>query len=297
MIERSEVRATTAISVGPRVHTYTRLLVRLRRNRSALFGTAIAVGIATLAAVAPLLPLAPPDQTHFATRLAGPLSPGYLLGSDQLGRDLLSRVIWGSRTSLVVGIGAALLALVAGSLLGVIAAYYGGHADNLLMRGIDVLMGFPEILLAIAIVAALGPGLTHAMVGVALANVPFYARGVRSTVLMLRTSEFIDAARAAGAKNLRIITRHLLPNIIGAMAVFVSLNVGWMLTETAGLSFIGLGAQPPTPDWGTMLADGRGVMTVAPHVATVPGAAIVLAVLGLNLLGEGLRQIIDPRGM
>ena len=297
MLERSDIHTTKAIPIGPRVHSYTRLVVRLRRNRPALIGATIAFGIAALAAVAPLLPLAPPGQTHFATRLAGPLSPGYPLGSDQLGRDLLSRVIWGTRTSLVIGISAALLALVAGSLLGIIAAFYGGYTDNLLMRGIDILMGFPEILLAIAIVAALGPGLTHAMIGVALANVPFYARGVRSTVLMLRTSEFIDAARAAGAKNLRNITRHLLPNLIGAMAVFVSLNVGWMLTETAGLSFIGLGAQPPTPDWGTMLADGRGVMTVAPHVATVPGAAIVLAVLGLNMLSEGLRQIVDPRGM
>jgi peptide/nickel transport system permease protein len=287
--------APTAIPIGPRAHAYTRLVARLGRNRSALSGAAIALGMAALAVIAPLLPLAPPDQTHFATRLARPLSGGYLLGSDQLGRDLLSRVIWGTRTSLAAGVGAALLALIAGSLLGIVAAYYGRYADNLLMRGVDVLMGFPEILLAIAIVAALGPGLAHAMIGVALANVPFYARGIRSAVLALRTSEFIDAARAAGANSLRIIARHLLPNILGPMAVFVSLNVGWMLTETAGLSFIGLGAQPPTPDWGTMLADGRGVMTVAPHVATVPGVVIVLAVLGLNMLGEGLREIVDPR--
>jgi peptide/nickel transport system permease protein len=295
MLEHTEVPAGTARPGRAPGSVYQRAFVRFRRNRSALFGLLAAAGLAGLAAVAPLLPLAPPDQTHFATRLAGPLSSGYLLGSDQLGRDLLSRVIWGTRTSLVIGIGAALIALVVGSLFGITAAYYGGYADNLLMRGIDILMGFPEILLAIAIVAALGPGLTHAMIGVALANVPFYARGIRGAVLTLRTSEFVDAARAVGAKNLRIIGRHLLPNIVGAMAVFVSLSVGWMLTETAGLSFIGLGAQPPSPDWGTMLADGRGVITVAPHVATVPGVAIVLAVLGLNLLGEGLRETIDPR--
>jgi peptide/nickel transport system permease protein len=180
-------------------------------------------------------------------------------------------------------------------MIGIAAAYYGGALDNLLMRAVDILMGFPEILLAIAIVAALGPGLTHAMLAVALANVPFYARGIRSAVLSLRASEFIESARAAGATDRRIIAYHLLPNIVGPMVVFISLNIGWMITETAGLSFIGLGAQPPTPDWGTMLADGRGVMTVAAHVATVPGIAIVVAVLGLNILGEGVREILDPR--
>ena len=296
MLEEAKLGAGATTLAATRRRAYSRIFYRLRRNRSAFFGGVVVLGMAALAALAPLLWLAPPDQTHFATRLAGPLSSGYLLGSDQLGRDLLSRAIWGTRTSLVIGVGAALIALAAGLLFGITAAYYGGYADNLLMRGIDILMGFPEILLAIAIVAALGPGLTHAMIGVALANVPFYARGIRSAVLTLRTSEFIDAARALGARNSHVIVRHLFPNIVGAMAVFVSLNVGWMLTETAGLSFIGLGAQPPTPDWGTMLADGRGVITVAPHVATVPGAAIVLAVLGLNLLGEGLRQIIDPHG-
>ncbi len=294
MLERATARPATAPPASRSPHAYARALARLRRNPPAVAGLAAVLAMAALAVAAPLLPLAPPDQTHFVSRLAGPLSSGYPAGSDQLGRDLLSRVIWGTRTSLVVGIGAALLALVIGALVGITAAYYGGYADNLLMRGIDILLGFPEILLAIAIVAALGPGLVHAMIGVALANVPFYARGIRGAVLTLRTHEFIDAARAAGAKNLRIMARHLLPNIVGAMAVFVSLNVGWMLTETAGLSFIGLGAQPPTPDWGTMLADGRSVITVAPHVATVAGAAIVLAVLGLNVFGEGLREIIDP---
>ncbi len=187
-----------------------------------MLGAAVLLGMVALALAAPLLPLAPPDQTHLDHRLVRPLSTGYLLGSDHLGRDLVSRLVWGTRTSLAIGISAALLALVAGSALGVLAAYYGGLLDNLLMRGIDILMGFPEILLAIAVVAALGPGLAHAMLAVALANVPFYARGMRGAVLLLRASEFVEAARAAGATDLRIVMRHLLPNFVGPMVVFVS---------------------------------------------------------------------------
>ncbi len=272
-----------------------RVLAHLRRHPTVPCGVVIVVAIASLGMLAPLLPIAPPDLPRFSHRLAPPLSAGYLLGSDQLGRDILSRLIWGTRTSLAAGVSAALLALTVGSALGISAAYYGGRLDHFFMRAIDILMGFPEILLAIAIVAALGPGLTHAMLGVALANVPFYARGMRGAVLLLRANEFVESARAAGATDLRIIARHLMPNIVAPMVVFVSLNIGWMITETAGLSFIGLGAQPPTPDWGTMLADGRTVITVAPHVATGPGVMIFLAVLALNVLGEGLREVLDPR--
>lgn len=270
---------------------------RFLRNRGALLGVAVvALAIAT-ALLAPLLPMAQPNKTTLSRRLAPPLSPGFLLGSDHLGRDLISRLVWGARVSLVVGIVSAGIALGAGSALGIAAGYYGGLVDNLLMRGIDILMGFPEILLAIAVVAALGPGLTNAMLAVALANVPFYARGIRGAVLGLRASEFVEAARALGSSDVRIIFRHLFPNIVAPMVVFVSLNIGWMITETAGLSFIGLGAQPPTADWGTMLADGRAFITVATHVATAPGLAIFLLVLGLNLLGEGLREALDPQSI
>ncbi len=294
MLERAEV-PNPAVPVVVSGRPVSRVLIRLRRNRGATFGALVVLGMVGLGLAAPILPIAPPYQTHLGHRLAPPLSPGYLLGSDHLGRDVVSRVIWGTRTSLIIGVSAAVLALVAGSVVGVLAAYYGGYLDNILMRGIDIIMGFPEILLAIAIVAALGPGLTNAMLAVALANVPFYARGIRGAVLLLRTGEFMEAARAAGATDLRIVMRHLLPNIVAPIVVFVSLNIGWMITETAGLSFIGLGAQPPTPDWGAMLADGRAFITVASHVATVPGLAIFLVVLGLNVLGEGLREILDPR--
>lgn len=270
---------------------------RFLQKQGVLFGAplvALAVGCAVFA---PVLSPGDPNKTMVSRRLAPPLSPGFLLGSDQLGRDILSRLVWGARVSLLVGIASAGMALGAGAVVGVVAGYYGGRTDNLLMRAIDILMGFPEILLAIAVVAALGPGLSHAMLAVALANVPFYARGIRGAVLQLRASDFVEAARAVGGGDVRIIIRHLLPNIIAPMVVFVSLNIGWMITETAGLSFIGLGAQPPTADWGTMLADGREFITVAGHVATAPGLAILVLVLGLNLLGEGLREALDPRSL
>jgi len=273
----------------------SRVIRRLRRNRLVIAGAVIVGAIAGIGLLAPALPLSAPNIPHFSHRLAPPLSFGYVLGSDQLGRDILSRLMWGTRTSLAVGVSAAILALCLGSALGILAAYYGGRVDNLLMRGIDILMGFPEILLAIAIVAALGPGLAHAMVAVTISNVPFYARGIRGAVLLLRSSEFVESARAAGATGARVILRHLLPNILAPMLVFVSLNIGWMVTETAGLSFLGLGAQPPTPDWGTMLADGRSFITIASHVAAAPGLTIFLSVLGFNTLGEGLREVLDPR--
>lgn len=258
-------------------------------------GTALVLVILILALLAPVLPLQNPDRTRPSLRLTPPFSPGYLLGSDHLGRDLMSRVVWGARISLAVGVFAAGIAMAAGTVLGLVTGYYGGLVDHVIMRGIDLIMGFPYILLAIALVAALGPGLVNAMIAVAVVNVSFYARGVRGAVLILREQEFIEAARAAGSTERRIMTKHILPGILAPILVFVSMNIGIMITETAGLSFIGLGAQPPAADWGTMLADGRQFITVAVHVAAVPGLAIFLLVLGFNLMGEGLRDAWDPR--
>ena len=266
-----------------------------RRNRWRATGAAIVLGVAALAVLAPVLPLADPNRTQPSRRLAPPLSPGHPLGSDHLGRDLLSRVIWGARVSLAVGVLATLLAMAAGTAVGLITGFYGGLTDNIVMRGIDLVMAFPYILLAMLLVAALGPGLVNAMIAVALVNVSFYARGIRGAVLLLREQDFVEAARAVGSTERHILWRHVLPGIVGPILVFVSMNIGLMITESAGLSFIGLGAQPPTADWGTMLADGRQFITVAAHVAAIPGLAIFVLVLGCNLVGDGLRDALDPR--
>ncbi len=268
---------------------------RFWRNRWAAVGAIVVLVIAALATMAPFLSLPNPDRTQPSRRLEPPFSPNHLLGTDHLGRDLLSRVVWGARISLTVGVIAASIAMAAGTAIGIVTGYYGGPIDQVVMRGIDLVMAFPYILLAIALVAALGPGLVNAMIVVAGVNVSFYARGVRGAVLLLREQEFIEAARAAGSTERRILVRHILPSIVAPILVFVSMNIGVMITETAGLSFIGLGAQPPTADWGTMLADGRQFITVASHVAAIPGLAIFLLVLGFNLMGDGLRDALDPR--
>ena len=270
-------------------------LLKGRRGRWRAAGALMVIAFVAMAVAAPALPLPDPNRTQPSRRLATPLTSGFPLGSDHLGRDLLSRVIWGARVSLMVGVLATLLAMVAGTTLGLITGFYGGVTDNIVMRGIDLVMAFPYILLAMLLVAALGPGLVNAMIAVAVVNVSFYARGVRAAVLLLREQEFVEAARAIGSSEGRILRRHVLPGIVGPILVFVSMNIGVMITESAGLSFIGLGAQPPTADWGTMLADGRQFITVAAHVAAIPGLAIFLLVLGCNLVGDGLRDALDPR--
>jgi len=264
-------------------------------DRSVVLGVLIVSVIVGAALLAPVLPLGDPNRTQPGRRLTAPLSPGLLLGSDHLGRNILSRIVWGARISLAVGVLATVLAMIVGTTVGLLAGYFGGLVDQVAMRAIDLVMAFPYILLAIALVAALGPGLLNAMVAVAVVNVSFYARGIRGAVLTLRGQEFVEAARAAGATDGRILRQHVLPAIVAPLLVFASMNVGMMIVETAGLSFIGLGAQPPTADWGTMLADGRQFITVAAHVAAVPGLAIFLLVLGLNLVGDGLRDALDLR--
>ncbi|WP_119458904.1 dipeptide/oligopeptide/nickel ABC transporter permease/ATP-binding protein [Rhodospirillaceae bacterium SYSU D60014] len=268
---------------------------RLSRNALATFGLVLVVAIAAIAAAAPLLPLADPNATDVANRLQPVFSDGHWLGTDQLGRDILSRLIWGTRVSLAVGIAATLVATAIGALIGLVAAYYGRWTDTLLMRGIDMLMAFPYLLLALAIVAVLGPGLLNAMVAIALVNIPFFARAVRGATVSLVTREYVDAARLCGMSNPRIIAREIFPNVLPVIVITMSTTLGWMILETAGLSFLGLGAQPPQADLGSMLGDGRKLIVTAPHVATIPGLVILLLVIGTNLLGDGLRDVLDPR--
>ena len=266
-----------------------------RKSGSALLGLALVLAVALAALGAPLLAPRDPDAIDTARRLSRPLSGGHVLGTDEFGRDLASRLLYGARISLIVGLASTALAAVAGAACGLLAGFAGRWVDQAVMRGIDTLMAFPYFLLAIAIIAALGPGLVNGMVAVAIVNIPFYGRIVRATVLSVKQTEYVEAARALGVSELRLSLTHVLGNCLAPLLVAITLNVGGMITALAGLSFLGLGVQPPTSDWGSMLASSRQYISVAPHVAALPGVAIFLTVLGFNLLGDGLRDALDPR--
>jgi peptide/nickel transport system permease protein len=224
-----------------------------------------------------------------------PPSAAHWMGTDEFGRDVLSRIIWGAQASLQAGATAASIALVVGLLLGMLAAYYGGRTDSLIMRVMDVVLAFPYILLAIAVVAILGPGLRNAMIAIGIVYVPHYARVVRGAVLSVRARDYVEAARALGAQDGRIMWQHVLPNTLAPVIVQTTLNVGTAIIDTAGLSFLGLGTQPPTPDWGNMLSAGRSYVIDSPWIATFPGLAILVTVLAFNLMGDALRDAFDPR--
>ncbi len=265
------------------------------KNRLAVIGLLLVVFMSICAVLAPYLAPFDPNRIDTRNRLAPPTTTGHWLGTDEFGRDMLSRLLWGARVSRFVGISATLIALILGSGLGLVAGIVGGKIDMLIMRFIDILMAFPYFLLAIAIIAAFGPGLLNGMLAVAVVNIPVFARIVRGTVLSIREMEYVEAAKALGASSYRISYCHILRNALAPIIVTGTLNVGWMITASAGLSFLGLGVQPPTSDWGTMLSNSRQYMNVAPHVAAFPGLAIFSTVLGFNLLGDGLRDVLDPR--
>lgn len=273
----------------------TSLWQRLSRNTLSVIGLIIVAVLVLLALLTPLLPLPDPNLTEPAERLKPVFSAGHWLGTDELGRDILSRLLWGARVSLAVGIVATAVAAIFGTLIGLLAGFYGGRLDNVLMRGIDMLMAFPYMLLALAIVAALGPGLLNALLAIAIVNIPFFARAVRGATVSLAQREFIDAARLCGSSNTHILVSELFPNVLPVVVVTISTTIGWMILETAGLSFLGLGAQPPQADLGSMLGEGRKVLFTAPHVSTIPGLLILFLVIGLNLLGDGIRDALDPR--
>jgi peptide/nickel transport system permease protein len=266
-----------------------------RRNRLAVAALLVIATAVALAALAPWLPIADPDAVDTPNRLQPPLSRGHVLGTDEFGRDLLSRLVWGARVSLLAGVGTAGLAMALGVVLGVLAGYYTGWVETLVMRLTDILMAFPYILLAIAIVAGLGPGLRNAMIAIAIVGFPLYTRLVRSVVLSIREREFVEAARALGSTDRVVLLRHVAPHLVSPVVVAFSLDVGAKILATAGLSFLGLGTQPPTADWGSMLATGRNFVILRPHVVLLPGLAIFAIVLALNLVGDALRDTLDPR--
>jgi len=267
---------------------------RLKRNRAAIAGGVIVLLFVATALLAPWLSPYPPNDGDLTKRLKAP-DREHLLGTDPLGRDVLSRVIYGARISLQIQIVAVIIALFVGTILGMVGGYYGGIFDNLIMRFMDILLAFPGIFLAIAIIAVLGPGLTNLMLAAGIYSIPQFARIVRGSVLSLKEKEFVEAAKAVGEKDFNILFRYLLPNSMAPIIVQTTLRMATVLLTASGLSFLGLGVQPPTPEWGAMLSNARAYLITAPHVATIPGLAIMLVVMGFNLFGDGLRDSLDPR--
>lgn len=273
----------------------TRLALRhLRRDKAAVAALAL-FGVMMIGAVcAPIL--APHDPTALLP-VGGLQPPGWdhPMGTDLIGRDIFSRVLYGAQVSLTVGLIAVAISTSIGIVLGLIAGYFGELADNIIMRLIDMMLAFPGILLALTIVSFLGPGLTNVMIAVGISGIPNFARLVRGSVLAARENLYVDAARCIGCNSRRIVFRHILPNVVAPVIVLASLAYGWAILTAASLSFLGLGAQPPTPEWGIMLSDGRGLLREAPWITTFPGLAIMLSVLAANTLGDGLRDALDPR--
>jgi peptide/nickel transport system permease protein len=271
-----------------------RVLRTLLGRRTAAFGLGLTGVLVVTALLAPWIAPYRPDEIHPIDSLTPP-SLRYLLGTDDLGRDVLSRIVYGARVSLMVGAIAIGIAALVGVPLGLLAGYAGGQADALLMRLMDALLAFPAILLAIALMAVLGPSLHNAMVAIGIIYVPTFARITRANVLSLREKEFVEAARALGAGSLYVAALVVLPNCLSPLIVQGSLGVANAILVEAALSFLGLGVQPPDPSWGSMLAFGRSLLSQAPWYATFPGLAIFVTVLSLNFLGDGLREALDPR--
>lgn len=273
---------------------------KLLKNKTGVAGLIIISIFALISFLAPVISPHDPVENALYDQLKPPVwqeggTTKNLLGTDDLGRDLLSRLIYGARVSLTLGVVSVGIALVFGSFLGAIAGYKKGWLDNLIMRFMDIVLAFPHILLAIVIVAYLGPGLRNAMIAIGIINIPRFARIVRASVMDEYEKDYVTAARAVGARDRRIIFNAIFPNCLAPIIVQASLGFGAAILDAAGLSFLGLGAQPPTPEWGAMIAEGRAMILRAWWVMTFPGMTILLAVLGFNLLGDGLRDALDPR--
>jgi len=264
------------------------------RDRLNVVALAVLIALVAGAVLAPLIAPADPLAQTLAARLEPP-SAAHWLGTDQLGRDVLSRLLYGARISLVIGLTVVLLAGIFGTLVGLVAGSAGGAVEEGLMRLTDVFLAFPPLILAMAIAGALGPSLTNAIVAIAVVTWAIYARLTRGQILSLRRREFVEAARSIGASRSRILFRHLLPNALAPLLVQASFDMGAAIVSAAGLSFIGFGAQPPTPEWGVMISEGRNFISTEPWLALFPGLAILLAVGAFNVLGDGLRDALDPR--
>lgn len=267
---------------------------RYRRSWQAMLGLVMFLILVFAAVFAPVISRYDPNRQDYFNLLAKP-SAEHWFGTDELGRDIFARIVYGARISLSVGLIAVSISLVLGTALGAIAGYYGGVTDSIIMRFVDILMAIPAILLNISIVAALGTGLQNVMIAIGISSIPAYCRIVRASILSLRGQEFVEASRAAGASNFTIIMQHILPNCLAPLIVQATLRIGAAILSCASMSFIGLGIVPPTPEWGAMLSTGRDFLRDAPHLTAFPGGAIMFAVFSMNLIGDGLRDALDPK--
>lgn len=297
-----EIKRPVLISLERRIRRQARGLRLLRSlvgSKPALFGAIVVMGVIASAIFAPLIAPYDPVAQDIPRRLSPPtwsFAPGtYFLGGDGLGRDILSRIIYGSQISLIVGLCSVAVAGTIGVILGAIAGYYGGRLDSLIMRLVDMQMAIPFLVLAIAVVAVLGPSLQNIIIVLGVTGWVTYSRVVRGQVLAVREATYIEAARAIGAGNVRTMFGHVLPNVATSVIVIATLEVARMIIAEASLSFLGLGVQPPTPSWGGMVAEGKDVLSIAWWLSAFPGLAILFTVLGINLLGDWLREVLDPR--
>jgi peptide/nickel transport system permease protein/dipeptide transport system permease protein len=268
---------------------------RLRQNKAAIAGLVIIVVFVAVAILAPLIAPMDPVAQNIGIRKSPPFSGFGLLGTDDLGRDLLSRIIYGARLSMTIGIVSVGIAMIGGVALGTVSGFYGGLFDRIVMRFIDIMLAFPYVLLTIVIVAVLGPSLTNAMIAIGISQMPRYVRLVRASVLAEKEADYVLAERSLGTGDVELMFGSILPNSLAPVIVQATLGVGEAILSSAALSFLGLGAQPPTPEWGLMIASSREFVTSAWWIVTFPGIATLLAVLGFNLFGDGLRDVLDPR--
>lgn len=298
MSEETVNPPVTAERINPRLESYKQFWRRLAKNKAAVVGGTLILFIIIMAFVGPWIISTftdlQPNKTNLANKLAAP-SSAHWFGTDSFGRDIFTRVIYGTKLTLYVGFLSVFIGGIIGVIFGIVAGYYGGRIDTIIMRLMDVLLAFPGILLALAIVAVLGGSLTNVIIAVGIFSIPAFARVVRGSTLSVRKLEYIDAVRALGASDFRIIFKHILPNIMSPIIVQASLRIATAILTGAGLAFLGLGAQPPTPEWGAMLNEGRAYMYEAGHVALFPGLMIVLVVLAFNIFGDGVRDALDPK--
>lgn len=288
--ERTRIRV-----VHDRVRRFlaSRKARQFRQNKLNVIGLAIVVTILLAATFAPFLTPYQPNEQSLENRLEGP-SAEHPMGTDQVGRDILTRLLYGARISLQIGVTVVAISLGIGTAVGVTAGYLGGYVDESLMRFVDVLLAFPGLLLALVIAGILGPSLTNIMIALAAVGWTRYSRVVRGSVLSVKQQEYVKASQLMGTSRFRLVGRHVVPNVMGPVVVLATMDMATVILGTAGLSFLGLGAQPPTPEWGTMISEGRNYIQDAWWVVNFPGIAIMFAVLGFNLLGDGLRDILDP---